>query len=58
MNTIEALELIEKGVYKISLALVSICEHECCDYGFTDEVDMAEQYIKEYEEEHPDEKEA
>ena len=53
---IESLQLLEKGIYKISLALVSICEHECCDYGFEDEVNMAEEYVKAYEKEHQDEK--
>ena len=46
MNNIEKLEMIQKGVYMICLALVSITEMECCTYGFDDVVKMAENYIK------------
>lgn len=31
---------------KIAHALVSICERECCDYGFSREVELAEQVLK------------
>ena len=58
MNNIEKLEMIQKGVYMICLALVSITEMECCTYGFDDVVKMAENYIKEYEEAYTDGKEA
>lgn len=35
----------EKDIYNICKALVSICERECCDYGFTEYVDKAEEFI-------------
>ncbi len=54
MDTLEKIKTIEYGVYKICLALVAIANIECCDYGFTDEVDTAEEYIREYEKEHGD----
>ena len=50
----EKLKLIEDNVYKICIALVSITEHECCDYGFHEAVDMAEEYVVRYEKDHPD----
>lgn len=56
MNNLEKLLLIEEGVYKICLALVSICDRECCTYSFDEEVETAEEYIKAYEKEHQDEK--
>lgn len=31
----------------ICSALVSIAERECCDYGFTEDIDRAEEYINE-----------
>ena len=40
MDSIEKLEKIKLGVYRICSALVSITEHECCCYGFSEEVDM------------------
>lgn len=52
MDNLEKLKAIEYAIYKISLALVAIANIECCDYGFTDEVDTAEEYIREYEKEH------
>lgn len=52
MDNLEKLKAIEYAIYKISLALVAIVDIECCDYGFTDEVDTAEEYIREYEKEH------
>ena len=30
-------------------ALVSIAEDECCDYGFTEDIDRAEEYLNENE---------
>lgn len=30
-------------------ALVSIAERECCDYGFTEDIDRAEEYLNENE---------
>ena len=30
-------------------ALVSIAERECCDYGFTEDIDRAEEYLNESE---------
>lgn len=35
----------EKDIYKICLALVSICDRECCAYGFYEELDKAEEFI-------------
>lgn len=52
MDNLEKLKTIEYALYKICVALVSIADHECCDYGFTDEVDTAEEYIRKYEKEH------
>lgn len=52
MDNLEKLKAIEYAIYKISLALVAIANIECCDYGFTDEVDTAEDYIRQYEKEH------
>lgn len=40
------------GIYAICNALVVIVDQECCTYGFDEEVDMAELYIKRYEENH------
>lgn len=48
-------ELLMKGILMICEALVSITEFECCTYGFNAEVKMANDYIKEYKEDHPDE---
>ena len=55
MNNIEKLQMLEWGIYRISLALVAICEQECCNYGFDDEVMMADEYVKCYEKEHTNE---
>ena len=55
MNNIEKLQLLEYGIYRISLALVAICEQECCYYGFDDEIKMAYEYVKSYEKEHSNE---
>ena len=48
----EKLEKIMESVYKICLALVSITEHECCDYGFEEEVKSTENYVEQYEQDH------
>lgn len=52
MDNLEKLKMIEYGFYKICLALIAIVDIENCTYGFTDEVDTAEEYIREYEKEH------
>ena len=52
MDSLEKLKTIEYAIYKLSLALVAITDIECCDYGFSDEVDTAYDYIREYEKEH------
>ena len=52
MDNLEKLKAIEYAIYKISLALVAIVNIECCDYGFTDEVDTAGDFIRQYEKEH------
>lgn len=48
MDTIEKLIELKKQVYRICNALVTIVDYECCDYGFSVEVDMAEEFIKKY----------
>jgi len=48
-------ELLKKGIYMICEALTAIVDRECCTYGFNDAVKMAMDYMKEYEEDHPDE---
>ena len=53
MENLERLHLLEEALYKLCSALVSICDRECCNYGFDDEVEMAEEYIKGYEKDHP-----
>lgn len=47
-------ELLEKGIYMICEALISIVDLENCTYGFSDVVEMASDYMKAYEEDHPD----
>ena len=49
-------ESLLEGVYRICIALVSIVDHECCAYGFKDEIEMAESYIRSYEEDKRKEK--
>lgn len=51
MDTIEKLVELEKQIYRICNALVSIVDIECCDYGFSEEVDMAEDFVKKYDKE-------
>lgn len=45
-----ALLALRDAIYKISAALVAICDMECCDYGFEEAYKIASQYIKDYEE--------
>lgn len=45
-----------EGVYRICIALVSIVDQECCAYGFKDEIEMAEEYIRSYEEDRKEKK--
>ena len=52
MNTEEKLNGLMDGVYMICKALVTITENECCAYGFEEECDMAETYVKHYEADH------
>ncbi len=47
-------EEMEKSIYDICEALIAIVDLECCTYGFNDAVKMAEDYMKAYEEDHPD----
>lgn len=47
-------EMLMKEIYDICYALVAIVDDEGNTYGFDTEVKMAEDYIKEYKEEHPD----
>lgn len=57
MNYIEImhrLSLIEQGVYQICKSLIYIVDTECCTYGQDDSVEMAEDYIKAYEQDHPE----
>ncbi len=51
----EKIELIMKKVYIICEALTAIVDLECCTYGFNEAVSMARDYMKAYEEDHPDE---
>lgn len=51
-------ETLMKEIYDICVALVVIVDTECCTYGFDAEVEKAEDYIKSYEEDHPDGKKA
>lgn len=48
-------ELLMKEIYIICEALTAIVDLECCTYGFNDAVKMARDYMKAYEEDHPDE---
>ena len=48
------LRMLEKGIYKISKALVDIVDEEGTDYGYAEAVEMAERYVKRYEEDHPE----
>lgn len=34
-------------IFKICNALINIANFECCDYGFTEEVDAAEEFVSE-----------
>ena len=57
MNTTEMLSMLELGIYKISKSLIYIVDMECCTYGQDEAVDMADDYIKAYEADHPELKE-
>ena len=50
-------EIILKNMYRVCMALVDIVDEEMVTYGHNDVVRMAEDYISEYEEDHPDEHE-
>lgn len=57
MNYIEIvkkLSLIELGVYQICKSLIYIVDTECCTYGQDASVEMAEDYIRDYEKDHPE----
>lgn len=45
----EKLEKTLENFYLVCKALLDICDHECCEYGHSHEVDIAEEYINEYE---------
>lgn len=51
MNT-EKINCLMDGIYMICKALIAITDWECCDYGYHEECDMAETYIKHYEADH------
>lgn len=42
-------ENLLESVYRICVALVSIVDDEGSTYGFKDEIEMAEEYIRSYE---------
>ena len=48
----EKFNKIMDGIYKLSVALVSISDFECCEYGFEEEIKAARKYIQKYEEDH------
>lgn len=48
----EKFNKIMDGIYKIAVALVSISDFECCEYGFEEEIKSARDYIQKYEEDH------
>lgn len=54
MDNLTALHLIEEAVYKICRSLIYIVDMECCVYGQDESVEMAEDYIKAYEADHPE----
>ena len=49
-------ENLLEGVYRICIALVSIVDDEGSTYGFKDEIEMAEEYIRSYEEDRKEKK--
>lgn len=57
MFNIEKLLQLEIGIYKICKSLIYIVDTECCTYGQDEAVDMADDYIKAYEADHPELKE-
>ena len=48
----EEINCLMDGIYMVCKALVSIVDYECCFYGYREEYDMAETYIKHYEADH------
>lgn len=57
MNYVEIMKrlaLIEMGVYQICKSLIYIVDTECCTYGQDASVEMAEDYIRNYEKDHPE----
>ena len=54
MTNLEKLYQIENGIYKICKSLIYIVDMECCTYGQDEAVDMADDYIKAYEADHPE----
>ena len=54
--TVENIKILEIAVYKVCKALVDITETECCGYGYDEAIDIAEDYVNKYEEDHPYEK--
>ena len=45
MDTIEKLKYLDEMVYKLCDALVSICDMECCRYGFDEAYAIASRYL-------------
>lgn len=54
LEAINNLQIIEYFVYQICKSLIYIVDTESCTYGQDDSVKMAENYIKSYEEDHPE----
>lgn len=54
IEIIHRLSLIEAGIYQICKSLIYIVDTECCTYGQDNSVEMAEDYIKAYERDHPE----
>ncbi len=48
----EKFNKIIDSVYRLSVALVSISDFKCCEYGFEEEIQAAREYIQKYEEDH------
>lgn len=57
MFNLERLLQLENGIYKICKSLIYIVDMECCTYGQDEAVDMADDYVKAYEADHPELKE-
>ena len=54
IESIRALTIIEEGVYKISKALVEFNKKGYDPGGIDEAIEMAEIYVKRYEEDHPE----